>query len=86
MRAWEELEGRRRNQVTRFQAMAPSRAAIIVGTVTAWGRTNSDPMVVATATPKRKGPLNSPTAANQRAGPGSIAPETTMVEITLLLS
>ena len=57
IRAWDELEGIPKNHVMRFHAMAAIRAAAITANVTASPSTTSDPIVVATATPKRNGPI-----------------------------
>ena len=66
--------------------MAESNAAMAVGTVTASSVTTSVPMVVATATPNRKGPMKLVSADMDKATRGDIALEAMVVATTLALS
>ncbi len=91
--AWDELEGRPNHQVIRFQAMAPISAATIrpAERAMAFG-SNADvsmiflPIVLATAVPKRKGPMNSQIAAMVSAIAGDMAPVTMIVATTFAAS
>ncbi len=86
IRAWDELEGMPNHQVIMFQMIAESKAAIAVGTVTASSLTTSVPMVVATATPNRNGPMKFVSADMERAVRGDMALEAMVVATTLALS
>ena len=61
--AWDELEGRPNHKVKRFHAIAAMSAAITTEIWISSLFNKSLPMVVATATPKRNGPMNSAMAA-----------------------
>lgn len=84
--ACEELEGMASHQVIKFHTMAASKAAKAVGTVTASSLTTSVPMVVATATPKRNGPIKLVIADMVKATRGDMALEAITVATTLALS
>ena len=61
--AWDELEGRPNHKVKRFHTIAAMSAAITTEIWISSLFNKSLPMVVATATPKRNGPMNSAMAA-----------------------
>ena len=84
--ACEELLGKPRYQVSRFQRMAAARAATSTFVLMAWESTISAPMVVATATPKMKGPQNSAIAVIPSAILGEMARDEIMVATMLLES
>jgi hypothetical protein len=84
--ACEEDEGRPKYQVMRFHAIAPTRPAINAVVVIASSTSNPSPMVVATATPNRKGPMKCAAAAIISALRGGIAPELMGVATTFELS
>jgi hypothetical protein len=69
-KACEELEGTPKNQVTIFHVITELAAASRTSMLTAEICKKSRPMVAATATPKMKGPANSPTSAIARAARG----------------
>src|SRR5512146_937651 len=89
MSAWDELEGMPKYQVSTFQATADASAATtsaidslgLGGRLSTWA-----PMVVATATPKRKGPRNSATAVIVSACRGESARDEIIVATMLELS
>ena len=77
----------------RFQAMAPTSAAIIRKIESSMNLGSKEemsmiffPIVSATAVPKRNGPTNSPNAAIPKAIRGVIAPVAIMVATTLAAS
>jgi hypothetical protein len=86
MSACEELLGMPRYQVNIFHAVALNRAARITSMVIVPGLTMSCPMVLATATPKIKGPKNSDTAVTPNATRGRKAREEIIVATMLLES
>ena len=59
----DELAGIPGHHVISFHKMAASTAAATTETVTAYSSTKSRPIVLATAVPKRNGPINSAAAA-----------------------
>ena len=69
-----------------FQVMAASKAAMATGMVTACSATTSFPMVVATATPNRNGPIKLDIAVIANAHLGDMAREAMAVATTLALS
>src|SRR3954469_12083703 len=62
IRAWDELEGRPKYQVARFQAIAPTSPAKTTGGVITWASTTSLAPVAATAS-EMKAPTKLKTAA-----------------------
>ena len=84
--AWEELLGKPRYQVSRFQTMAPVSAARRTVSLMAWAATISSPMVLATATPKTNGPTKLASAVIPSARRGESARDEIMVATTLLES
>ena len=73
MSAWEELEGIPNHHVRRFQIMADNKAAMRTTTVMLSGSVRPVPIVSATATPKRKGPIKLINAANHKTLRGFMA-------------
>src|SRR3990172_5098156 len=86
IRACEELEGMPSHQVSTFQTMAEISAARATGTVTASPVTTSLQIVLATATPNKKGPAKLARADMPNAQRGDIAREAIAVATTLALS
>ena len=82
----QELEGIPKAQVMIFQMLALSRAARTTEIVIELGEATSWPMVLATATPKTKGPIKLATLAMIKAAVGVMAREEIMVATTLALS
>src|SRR5512143_1869679 len=85
-KAWEELLGKPRNHVSRFHRMALLRAASTIVVVMVVGSTTSFPIVLATATPKIKGPENSASAMVPSATRGEKARDEIIVATILLES
>ncbi len=86
IRACEELLGKPRYHVSRFQTIALVNAANKTASLMAPAITTSSPMVLATATPKMKGPKNSASAVIPNARRGESARDEIMVATTLLES
>jgi hypothetical protein len=86
IRAWEVLEGKPKYQVNRFHKIALVRAAMITALLIAAGSTTSLPIVVATATPKRKGPAKWAAALMSSAIRGETARDEIIVATMLLAS
>ena len=84
-RAWLELEGSESAQVTRFQAIAPMRAAKTIVRVSALASTIPVAMVVATLI-ERKAPIRFMSAATPTAMRGRNAPLAIDVAIALAVS
>ena len=84
--AWDELDGIPRYHVTRFQITADIRAAITTVCVMASATSKELPMVVATATPNKKGPTKTAPAAIISATLGRSAREEITVATRLELS
>src|SRR5512138_3724345 len=84
--AWEELPRMPKYHVTKFQRIAPTRAARITFNVNTFDWTISAPIVLATVTPNKKGPRNSATAAIPSAVRGPKARDEIIVATILLAS
>ena len=84
--ACEELLGMPKNQVRMFHRMALNSAAKMTSMVIVPGTTMSCPMVLATATPKRKGATNSAMAVIPSAARGDKARDEIIVATMLLES
>jgi hypothetical protein len=85
MRAWLELDGRPRNQVTRFQVIAPTRPARMTLSVTASGSTIPFAIVAATLS-ETKAPAKLRIAATRTAARGESARVETDVAIAFAVS
>src|SRR3990172_9279549 len=84
--AWDEDEGIPMYQVIRFHAIAATRAALMTLTWITSTLSSSSPIVVATATPKRKGAMKWATAARRSARRGRMELEEMGVATTFELS
>src|SRR5205085_4689904 len=83
--ACEELEGRPKYQVIRFQVIAPTRPANTTVVVTAWGETNPLPTVAATLS-EMNAPAKFRSEATVTARAGPIARVEIDVATTLAVS
>src|SRR3990172_8886927 len=85
-RAWDEEDGIPTYHVIRFQMIAAAKAALIALTVRTSTLSRSSPIVVATATPNRKGATKCATAARSRASRGRMELDEIVVATTFELS